>query len=229
MLHPDGGLGKRGGGSTQTSSTYIRSSNVYRARIKETRGELCKNKLVSTSALPAKTKPRAPLPATQDGGSLPGSATGAPALSPPSGPSRSTAEGCAPLQSCSGLEKLSQAARCQALAGVQRSEAESPRPRLQAAVGEAEERAPSPPSAPGEAAGGAGSAEGGEAAREAGGPQFFTEEAEGAWRAAEGGGAAPVRRRTPPACWASGRPRRWLAWAPPGSSCPRPSSSSGTA
>ena len=39
----------------------------------------------------------------------------------------------------------------------------------------------------------------------------------------------PIRRRTPPACWASGRPRHWLVSAPPRSSCPRPSSSSGTA
>lgn len=54
----------------------------------------------------------------------------------------------------------------------------------------------------------------------------------GKWGPGEGRGAgrtAPVRRRTPPACWASGRPPRWLASAPPRSSCPRLSSSFGTA
>lgn len=162
--------------------------------------------------------------------SLPVSAaTGAPALSAPSGPSRSTAEGRAPLQSCSRLEKLSQAARCQALAGVQRSEAGSPRPRLPAAVGEAEEHPQPAQHSGGRRPEGLGAR--GAAARGPGRPQARSssrkrQRGPGAQRRE---GAAPVRRRTPPACWASGRPRRWLAWAPPGSSCPRPSSSSGTA
>lgn len=62
------------------------------------------------------------------------------------------------------------------------------------------------------------------------GLRFFTEEASGGLASGRGRrGTAPVRRRTPPACWASGRLHRWLVWAPPRSSCPRPSSSSGTA
>lgn len=62
------------------------------------------------------------------------------------------------------------------------------------------------------------------------GLQFFTDEASGGLASGGGGrGTVPVRRRTPPACWASGRLRHWLVWAPPRSSCPRPSSSSGRA
>lgn len=64
---------------------------------KETRGNMCKNKLVSKSPLPTKPSKLAgspellslPLRPPPRRGSLPVSATGAPALSP-SGPSRST-------------------------------------------------------------------------------------------------------------------------------------------
>lgn len=48
------------------------------------------------------------------------------------------------------------------------------------------------------------------------------------WRGEREEGS-PVRRRTPPAWWASGRPRRWPVLAPPMSSYPRLFSSSGTA
>lgn len=62
------------------------------------------------------------------------------------------------------------------------------------------------------------------------GLQFFAGEASGGLASGRGRrGTVPVRRRTPPACWASGRLRHWLVWAPPRSSCPRPSSSSGRA
>lgn len=184
-------------------------------------------------------EPRTPLPASsrRRPRKTPGlsqvSATGAPALSPAAGhrgPRRRG--GGAPPQSRSGLEKLSQAARCQAPAGRggEVGGGEPSRPRLQAEVGEAEE-SPARPALPGTARHCPAAAAGGAGSERGGGRRFFTDEAEGARRA--GGrrreGAAPVRRRTPPACWASGRRRRWPAWAPPGSSCPRPSSSSGTA
>lgn len=62
------------------------------------------------------------------------------------------------------------------------------------------------------------------------GLQFFPEEASRGPSGRRGRGQPPgLRRRTPPAWWASGRRRHWPASAPPGSSCLRPSSSSGTA
>lgn len=103
-------------------------------------------------------------------------------------------------------------------------------PSLQAEVREAEESPQRAPELRRERAGGAGSA--GEVARWQGrqGLQFSTEEASGGLASGKGRGrTAPVRRRTLPVCSASGRPPRWLVWAPPRSSCLRLSSSSGTA
>lgn len=124
---------------------------------KETRGNMCKNKLISKSALPTPSElagsPKLLSPPLrcrrpQDGGSPPVSATGAaPALSP-SGPSRSTAVGCPPLQGCSRLETLSRAVRCQVLAGVEKSDAESPRAPGSRRKSEKQRRAPSLPRTP---------------------------------------------------------------------------------
>lgn len=158
--------------------------------------------------------------------SLPASATNVSALSP--GISQPPRAGQV-QSSCSRVEKLSQngtmpGAGCGGKVGCRKPS----RPSLQEEVKEAEA---SPPACPRTLQGvawrdwewwGGGTVPGDT------GPAVL--QGRGKWGPSRGRGrTAPVRRRTPPACWVSGRPHRWLVSAPPRSSCPRPSSSFGTA
>lgn len=193
------------GESPNQLNLHIRSSNVCWARTKGTRGELCKNKLVSTSALPPEPSEltgspellslpcsrRCPHP--QDGGSLP--------------PSKCCYGSASPQHPQRAIQVHSGGARPSPellQAGETESGGEVPgagwgaevrggKPSPQAPGGSRRSRGapPARPALRGEAAGGAGSAGGGGAGPgEAAGPQFFTEEAEGARRAAAGGGGS---------------------------------------
>lgn len=192
------------------------------------------------SALPPKTKralgePRTPLPASRrrdprTGGLSQVSATGAPALSPRGPAIQVHSGGVRPSPELFRVGETESGGEVPGAGWGGKVRGGKPsHPRLQAEVGKAEESPRPAQHSVGRRPEGLGAW--GEAARCPGRPRpaVLPGRGRGGLARGEGRGAAPVRRRTPPACWASGRPHRWLAWAPPGSSCPRPSSSSGTA